>query len=142
MASYDFLWFLLALYGGVYRVGVWRLQAFLLWRLASRGNISGRLASTKLGASASTCLFLVASGVYRLFAVAFGIQMRYFPTSGVYRISRVRFCLASTGFFPGVLASTVPLISPPPICYHVLASKRLKLLEAGFDISMYYTLNK
>ena len=43
--------------GGCYRVGVWRLQAFLVWRQASRGNISRRLASTKIEASASTLKF-------------------------------------------------------------------------------------
>ena len=39
---------------GVYRVGAWCLRAFLVWRLASLGNVYRRMASTKFKASAST----------------------------------------------------------------------------------------
>ena len=56
--------------GEVYRVGVWRLRAFLVWRLASIGNIYWRLASTKLRASASTGLFAMASSVHRKYLSA------------------------------------------------------------------------
>ena len=76
--------------GGVYRVGVWRLQAFLIWRLASKGNISWRLASTELEASASTAFFDVASGV----------QRKYFPASGVYKVRSVSARVPKEPFLP------------------------------------------
>ena len=50
----------------------------MIWRLASTGNISWRLASTKLEAFASTGYFDVASGG----------QRKHFPVSGVYKRAR------------------------------------------------------
>ena len=94
------------IFGGVYRVGVWRLQAFLMWRLASRGNISWRLASTELEASASTDFFEEASGV----------QRKYFPASSVYRFRSVRVRVPKVLFRPTQLNS----MSPQPIShFHV-----------------------
>ena len=69
--------------GAVYRVGVWRLQAFLIWRLASKGNISWRLASRELEASASTGFFDAASGVQRKSFLAFGVYKIRSMSAGV-----------------------------------------------------------
>ena len=91
----------------------------MIWRLASKGNISWRLASTELEASASTAFFDVASGV----------QRKYFPASGVYRVRSVSARVPKEPFLP--IQATLKAILP----LHVRFSTRIMVLGNGKTFS-------